>query len=57
MTRLALRKTEPSHAAAVRAGLAVSSLPQERWGGCLVGSGSSKKGPAARDGGSYKEER
>ena len=47
MTQLMPRKTGPSHAAAP------SPLPQERGGG-----GSSKKGPAARDGGSYnKEER
>ncbi len=52
MTRLMLRKTGPSHALRRRLSL------RERLGCGLVGGGSSKKGPAARDGGGYnKEER
>jgi hypothetical protein len=58
MTRFDLRKKGPSLAAAVRAGLAVSSLPQGEMKlglGCWsVQKSFVERRSAARDGGSYK---
>ena len=61
MTRLAPKKTELSLAASVRAGLAVSSLPEGEmklgFGWWSVQRSFVERRSAARDGGSYNNKK